>query len=183
MLHEKYKTLFEEYGLVTKLRLAHFYGQLDHESGLVPKSENLNYSAKGLLATFPKYFTSKTDALSFERQPERIANRVYANRMGNGNSLSGEGWKYRGRGFIQLTGKENYFRVANDTGIDCLKNPDILLQEPNAVIAALWFWRVNGLNKLADQDSIKAITKVINGGYNGLEDRIVKVNKWKQLLK
>jgi putative chitinase len=96
--------------------------------------------------------------------------------MGNGDELSGEGWKYRGRGFLQITGKENYFRLANDTDLDCLKNPDLLLDEPNAMISALWFWNLKGLNKLADKNDIVRITKKINGGLNGIEKR-------KELLK
>lgn len=186
-LQEKYKTLFEKHGLNTRLRIAHFMAQIEHESGLKPISENLNYSKQGLLNTFNKYFTD--DILSkngdieklgtstlYARQPEKIANRVYSNRMGNGDELSSEGWKYRGRGFLQITGKENYFRLANDTDLDCLKNPDLLLDEPNAMISALWFWNLKGLNKLADKNDIVGITKKINGGINGIEHR-------KELLK
>jgi len=186
-LQEKYKTLFEKHGLNTRLRIAHFMAQIEHESGLKPISENLNYSKQGLLNTFNKYFTDDilrengdieklgTSTL-YARQPEKTANRVYANRMGNGDELSGEGWKYRGRGYLQITGKENYFRLANDTDLDCLKNPDLLLEEPNAMISALWFWNLKGLNKLADKNDIVGITKKINGGLNGIEHR-------KELLK
>lgn len=178
MLQEKYKSLFEKYGLTTKLRIAHFMSQIEHESGLKPIAENLNYSADGLLKTFPKYF-NKEQSLSYSRQQSRIANRVYANRMGNGDEASGEGWKYRGRGFIQITGKENYFRLANDADLDCLKNPDLLLEEPNAMISALWFWDLKGLNYLADNDDIIGITKRINGGLNGIEDRKQLLIKYK----
>lgn len=177
-LHEKYNALFEKYGINTPLRIAHFMSQLEHESGLKPISENLNYSEVGLLNTFGKYF-NKTNVKLYARKPEKIANRVYANRMGNGNEASGEGWKYRGRGFIQITGKHNYFRLANDTDIDCLKNPDLLLQEPNAMISALWFWNLKKLNKLADTNDIKEITRRINGGYNGLDHRKELLNKWR----
>lgn len=175
-LQEKYKSLFEKYGLTTKLRVSHFMAQIEHESGLKPISENLNYSADRLKVIFPKYFISNEDALKYARQQQRIANRVYANRMGNGNEASGEGWKYRGRGFIQITGKENYFRLAVDTDIDCLQNPDLLLEEANAMISALWFWDLKGLNLLADKNNIIGITKKINGGLNGIEHR-------KELLK
>jgi len=181
MIHQKYKSLLENYGINTDLRLAHFLGQIEHESNFKPISENLNYSSEGLLKTFPKYFTSLM-AIQYKRQPERIANRVYANRMGNGNEQSGEGWKYRGRGFIQITGKENYFRLSNDTDIDCLKNPDLLLQEENAMVSAVWFWKSKGLNKFADADDIISITKRINGGLNGLQDRKNKIAKWKIAL-
>ena len=169
-LQIKYKSLFDKYGLTTKLRIAHFMAQIEHESGLKPISENLNYSAQGLMQTFSKYFTT-TEALIFARKPEKIANRVYANRMGNGDEKSGDGWKYRGRGFIQITGKINYFQLANDTDLDCLKNPDLLLEEANAMISALWFWNKAGLNKLADKNDIKGITRKINGGTIGLAHR------------
>ena len=178
-LQTKYKTLFEKYGLTTKLRIAHFMAQIEHESGLKPISENLNYSASGLIRVFRKYF-SDVEAINFANQPQKIANRVYANRMGNGNEASGEGWKYRGRGFIQITGKINYFQLANDTDLDCLKNPDLLLQEANAMISALWFWNKAGLNKLADKNDLKGITKKINGGYKGLAHRQELLIKYKK---
>jgi putative chitinase len=179
-LNEKYKKLFDKYEINTPLRIAHFMAQIEHESGLKPISENLNYSSERLRQIFPKYFISKTDADRYARQPERIANRVYANRMGNGNEASGEGWKYRGRGFIQITGKMNYFQLANDTALDCLKNPDLLLEEPNALISALWFWNLRKLNALADKNDLKGITRKINGGYNGLEHRQELLIKYKK---
>jgi putative chitinase len=180
-LHEKYKSLFAKYGVNTKLRLANFLGQVQHESNFKPISENLNYQVSGLLKTFPKYF-GVGNVHEYAKQPQKIANRVYANRMGNGNENSGEGWKFRGRGFIQITGKENYFRLSNDTDIDFIHNPDLLLEEANSVISALWFWNLKGLNVLADKDDVKGITKRINGGLNGLDDRIEKVNNWKNKL-
>ena len=176
-LQTKYKTILDLYEVNTKLRLAHFFSQISHESGLKPIAENLNYSAQGLIQTFSKYFTT-TEAINFANQPEKIANRVYANRMGNGEEKSGDGWKYRGRGFIQITGKINYFQLANDTDLDCLKNPDLLLQEANAMISALWFWNLKGLNKLADKNDIKGITRKINGSYNGLEHRTELLKKY-----
>ena len=179
ILQQKYKSLFEKYELNTPLRIAHFMAQIEHESGLKPISENFNYSADRLRVIFPKYFLSKEEALWYERKPELIANRVYANRMGNGNYASGEGWKYRGRGFIQITGKENYYHLHIDTDLDCLKNPDLLLEEANAMISALWFWNLKGLNKLADKDDIIGITKRINGGLNGLEHRKELLIKYK----
>lgn len=177
-LHEKYKSLFEKYGLTTKLRIAHFMAQIEHESGFKPISENLNYSADRLLKIFPKYF-NKEQSLAYARQQSRIANRVYANRIGNGNEASGEGFKFRGRGFLQITGKENYFRLANDTDLDCLKNPDLLLEEANAMISALWFWDLKGLNSLADRDDVIKITKKINGGLNGIKHRKELLEKYK----
>ena len=166
----KYKMLLNSYGVNTKLRLAHFMAQIEHESGLKPIAENLNYSANGLRKTFKKYFTD-LEAIKYQRKPELIANRVYANRMGNGNDASGDGWKFRGRGFIQITGKNNYILLSKDTRIDFLNNPDLLLIEANAMISALWFWKKNNLNFWADRDDINTITKKINGGYNGLSHR------------
>ena len=177
LLQKKYKNILELYGVNTSLRLSHFFSQISHESGLKPISENLNYSEDGLLNTFGKYF-NKTNVKLYARKPQQIANRVYANRMGNGNEASGDGWKYRGRGFIQITGKENYFRLSIDTDLDCLKNPDLLLIEANALISALWFWNLHKLNLLADKNNIKAITRKINGGYNGLEHRKELFKKW-----
>lgn len=180
-LYEKYKILFKKYGLTTPLRIAHFMAQIEHESGLKPVSENLNYSYYGLIRVFNKYFNS-TQAKEYARNPKKIANRVYANRMQNGNEQSGDGWKYRGRGFIQITGKANYIALSKATGIDYVNNPDWLLREPDAIISALWYWnKING-NYYADKGYIKTITKRINGGYNGLSDRINKLKKWKQIL-
>jgi len=181
-LNEKYRTLLQNKGINTPLRLSHFMAQIEHESHLKPISENLNYSADRLRVVFPKYFISKEDANRYDRQPQKIANRVYANRMGNGSESSGEGYKYRGRGFIQLTGKSNYKELSNDTGTDYLSDPDKLLSEADAMISALWFWNKNGLNSLADKDDIVGITKRINGGTNGLEDRKQLLNKYKSEL-
>ena len=178
-LNQKYKSLLDKSGINTPLRLAHFFGQLDHESGLKPISENLNYSASGLIRVFRKYFTD-LEAIKYQRQPEKIANIVYANRMGNVSD--GDGWKYRGRGFIQLTGRSNYAQLTKDTGINFIDNPDALLDEANAMIGAIWFWNKNGLSNLADKNDITSITKRINGGNIGFSDRVAKVNKWKQIL-
>lgn len=178
-LQDKYKSILNKAEINTQLRIAHFMSQIEHESGLKPISENLNYSAKGLSENFKKYFSTMAIANFYARNPEKIANRVYANRMGNGSEESGEGWKFRGRGFIQITGKENYFRLANDTDLDCLKNPDLLLYEANAMISAIWFWNLKGLNALADKDDIIGITKKINGGLNGIEHRKELLKKYK----
>lgn len=179
-LQEKYKSLFDKYGLTTPLRKAHFLAQIEHESNFKPIEENLNYSASGLIRVFRKYFTD-LEAIQFQRKQEAIANRVYDNRMGNINT--GDGYKFRGRGFIQITGRENYTKLSNDTDIDFINNPDLLLQEPNALLSALWFWNSKGLNKFADSDDILTITKRINGGTIGLSDRKAKLSKWKNILK
>lgn len=178
-LASKYKTLLGNYGINTPLRLAHFFAQLEHESNLKPISENLNYSSSGLKRVFRKYFND-LQAIQYARNPERIANRVYANRMGNGNELSGDGWKYRGRGFIQITFYDNYKALTDDTGIDYLNNPDLLLNEADSMISALWFWKKNNLNKYADQDNVKEITRRINGGYNGMQHRSELLKKYKR---
>src|SRR5690606_10748069 len=120
------------------IRQAHLLAQLAHESNLKPVSENLNYSAARLGEIFKKYFPTTALANAYARQPEKIANRVYANRMGNGDESSGDGWKYRGRGFIQLTGKSNYTALSDFTGIDYVSSPDLLLNEADALISALW---------------------------------------------
>ena len=121
-------------------------------------------------------------AKQYARQPDKIANKVYANRMMNGNEASGDGWKYRGRGFIQITGKENYSNLTKDTGIDYLNNPDLLLNEADSMISALWFWNSKRLNSYADNDNIKEITRRINGGYNGLEHRKSLLEKYKAIF-
>lgn len=178
MINDKYRSLFNAYNVNTPLRVAHFMAQIEHESGLKPVSENLNYSAKGLSKTFPKYFSTVKLANEYANKPQLIANKVYANRMGNGDEKSGDGWKYRGRGFIQVTGKNNYLVLSKDTRIDFVNNPDLLLEEPNAIISALWYWKKNKLNELADNNNLEAITKAINGGYNGLEDRARLLKKY-----
>lgn len=181
MLYNKYKSLFNKYNVNTSLRIAHFMAQIEHESNLKPICENFNYSKDGLFRVFPRYFNTE-NVDQFTRKPEKIANRVYANRMGNKDEQSGDGWKYRGRGFIQLTGLNNYKALSNFTNIDFINSPDLLLTEPNAIIAALWFWSSNNLNSLADKDDVLTISKKINGGENGIEDRKKKLIKWKKEL-
>lgn len=171
-LQEKYKTLFDKYGINTPLRIAHFMTQLEHESGLKPVSESLYYTTiQGARDTFHTPFKGKTDAFvkKYLCNSEKMANYVYSNRSGNGNEASGDGYKFRGRGFIQLTFRGNYGLFSKDSGIDVLKSPDLLLEEANAMICALWFWQKKNLNKLADKDDLKGIRKIVNGGYNGLD--------------
>lgn len=173
------------YGIsANRHRLRAFLAQIGVESGqLRAVEENLNYSAQGLLKTFPKYFNATT-ATAYARQPQKIANRVYANRLGNGNEASGDGWKYRGRGLIQITGRSNYLLLDNGAismtiGTDLIDEPDLLAKEPEyAAASAAWWWRNAGLNELADKlgssnetEIFKQITKRINGGYNGLVER------------
>jgi putative chitinase len=178
-LQDKYKTLFNKYGVNTPLRVSHFMAQIEHESGLKPISENLNYSSERLLIVFKKYFT-KESALAYDRKPIKIGSRVYASRMGNGDEASKDGYTYRGRGFIQITGKDNYRSLSNDTGIDFVKTPDLLLEEVHAMVSALWFWKKNNLNVHADRDEVVTITKKINGGTNGIEHRKELLAKYKK---
>lgn len=187
-LVKKYRTILSKSGIDTPLRLAHFFSQCDHESNLKPISENLNYSVEGLMKTFKKYFPTKEVAEKYARKPEKIANRVYANRMGNGDEASGDGWKYRGKGFIQTTGKNNYQKLSKATGINYIENPNLLLNESGAVLSAIWYWTVNNLNKYADKDDIDSISDIINigrptekyGDANGFRDRKEKLDKYKK---
>ena len=183
--YEALNKILPQYGINTKLRICHFLAQVLHESGhLKYKSENLNYSAKTLRSVFGKYF--KTDAIANEyaRKPEKIANRVYANRMGNGDEASGDGWNYRGRGLIQLTGKTNYANCGKSIGLDLISDPDLLTKSAEACVrSACWFWKINNLNALADKDSATSITKRINGGTNGLADRNKILNLAKSVIK
>lgn len=161
------------YDIDTKERVAMFLAQCGHEScGFSVLSENLNYSSKALRAVFCKYFKTQEEADKFARQPEKIANRVYANRMGNGPESSGDGWKYRGRGILQVTGKSNYQEFAKDFDkLEVIDNPDLLSTPEYAVLSAIWFWIKNDLNKYSDAHDVKGATKRINGGFNGLEER------------
>jgi putative chitinase len=168
------------------LRLAHFLAQCGHESGgFKVTSENLNYSAKGLMGIFKKYFPTQQLAESYQRQPQKIANKVYANRMLNGDENSGDGFKFRGRGYIQLTGKDNYTQFGKAIGEDIASNPDIVSGK-YALLSAAWFWSKNGLNKLADGGStdavVTSITKRVNGGTIGLADRIKHFKEYYHLL-
>lgn len=165
-------------------RISSFIAQCSHESGNFKSlSENLNYGWQGLRKTFPKYFPTDELAKSYERKPEKIANRVYANRMGNGNEESGDGWKYRGRGLIQLTGKNNYSVFANSIQFSLEKVIEYLGTFDGAVHSACWFWQKNNLNSFADIEDIKGMTKIINGGYNGLDDRIKHYEHAKSVLR
>lgn len=159
------------YDITGQKRVACFLAQVGHESaGLTARLENLNYSAAGLLATFPKYFTP-AQASAYARQPERIANRVYANRMGNGPEASGDGWRYRGKSLIQVTGKANHQAFAKWMSMTLDDATAYLATLEGSVMGAVWFWSANGLNALADADRITDMTKVINGGTIGLDDR------------
>lgn len=166
--------LFPSYDITTNERMGAFISQCAHESGkFLTLKENLNYSAEGLVKVFGKYFPTLDDAKLYSRQPEKIANKVYANRMGNGPESSGDGFKYRGRGLIQVTGKENYTRCSQDLFGDTrlVDDPEFLTTIEGASLSALWFWKKNNLNKYADSSDIRTLTIKINGGLNGIDDR------------
>jgi putative chitinase len=170
----------------TPLRLAHFLAQCGHESGgFRVTQENLNYSAKGLNGIFKKYFPTEAAAAAYARQPQKIANKVYANRMSNGDEASGDGYKFRGRGYIQLTGRDNYTQFGKAIGEDIAGNPDSVSSK-YALLSAAWFWSKNGLNKLADggatDATVTSITKRVNGGTIGLADRIKHFKEYYHLL-
>jgi putative chitinase len=174
-----------KFGIDSPLRLAHFLAQCAHESAeFKALEENLNYSADGLKKVFSKYFPDDL-ANGYARQPEKIASRVYANRMGNGDEASKEGYKYRGRGYIQLTGKDNYGAFAKAIGDDVVTNPD-WVKTKYPLLSAAWFWNTRALNELADQgasdDVVTKITKKVNGGTLGLDDRISHFKKYYALL-
>ena len=175
--------VLEKYEINTPKRIAGFLAQCGHESAeFNTLKENLNYGAAGLRATFPKYFADDATAKAYERKPEQIANRIYANRMGNGIETSGDGFKFRGRGAIQLTGKENYTKFATSIGKSLDETVAYLETLEGAVESACWFWSTHGLNATCDADDIVSMTKKINGGTIGLEDRKSHYEKAKKLL-
>ena len=179
-------TVMEKFQINTPLRLAHFLAQCGHESGgFKATQENLNYSADGLKKIFPKYFPGNI-AESYARNPEKIASKVYGGRMGNGGEETKEGYKFRGRGYIQLTGKENYTSFAKSIGEDTVANPDLVATK-YALASAGWFFSKNGLNAIsdkgADDATVTAVTKRVNGGTIGLPDRIKHFKEYYNLLK
>ena len=176
----------QKFQIDSALRLAHFLAQCGHESGgFRLTKENLNYSAKGLNGIFKKYFPTLESALPYERKPEKIANKVYGGRMGNGPEASGDGAKYCGRGYIQLTGKDNYTAFGKSIGEDICANPQIVA-EKYALLSAAWFFNKNKLHIMADGGAsdavVTSITKRVNGGTIGLPDRIKHFNEFYKLL-
>ncbi len=174
---------FERFGISTTDEQAAFVAQCGHESAQFnTMEENLNYSAKGLAGTWPNRYADKADAdhdgdkrepnalaKRLERQPEAIANNCYADRMGNGNEASGDGWRYRGRGWIMLTGKANYEAFAAASGLDAVENPDVVATAEGAALSAGWFWKKNHCGSVCT--NCRAVTKIINGGDVGLAER------------
>lgn len=169
--------ILPEYGIDTPQRVAAFLAQCAHESaGFTALHENLNYKAESLMKVFHKYFPTPELAAAYAKQPEKIANRVYGNRMGNGPEESGDGYRYCGRGLIQLTGHDNYQAFADSVDMDITEVPEYLETFEGAVQSACWFWETNNLNQYADSGDILTMTKRINGGTIGLEDRIHHYN-------
>ncbi|SIS56175.1 peptidoglycan-binding protein [Neptunomonas antarctica] len=180
-LVEAMNDIFPKYNIDTPQRIAGFIAQTGHESaGFRAFSENLNYCAKSLDVVFGKYFKrAGVDADEYAREPEKIANHVYANRMKNGDEDSGDGYTFRGGGILQLTGRDNYTRFGKSVGMTAEEAVDYVRTPKGAIESACWFWKANRLNKYCDSSDIKMLTKRINGGYIGLEERI---NNWNAAL-
>jgi len=177
--------ILPDYQITSVLRMAAWLAQMGHESGdLTEVDENLNYSAKGLRGTFSKYFPTDDLALAYARQPIKIASKVYGNRMGNGSEATQDGWRYHGRGLIQITGKENYTACSNALYGDnrLVDSPELLCGQDGAIRSACWYWNSRDLNSYADNQDMVTITKRINGGTNGLDQRMVRYQRALQAL-
>jgi putative chitinase len=182
-LYDALVNVLPRYEITTVERVAAFLAQCGHESAdFTILQENLNYSAKGLAATWPKRFVSEAAAAPYNRNPEKIANKVYADRMGNGPEGSGDGWKYRGRGAIQLTGHDNYKSFADDVGLSIDDAIVYVESLDGAVESAAWFWWRNNLNQWVDKNDIVTLSKRINGGTLGLQERVDHYNHNVQYL-
>jgi putative chitinase len=180
---EPLEEVFHRYEINTPERQAAFIGQCAHESMNFTKlEENMNYSAEGLIKTWPSRFPTLESAKPYHRNPEKIANKVYAGRMGNGPEETGEGWLYHGRGLIQLTGKDNYTLAGDALNMDFIHSPDYVLVPKYAALTAGWYWNKRGLNKEADAKDFTGMTKKINGGTIGLDDRIAHIQHAQEAL-
>jgi len=174
---------FQKYDISTPARQACFIGQCQHESANFTKLEEaLNYSASRLMAVWPSRFPSLDVANQYANNPQKLANKIYSGRMGNGDEESGEGYAYRGRGLIQMTGKEAYANCGSGLGMDLIGDPDRLLDPQYAALSAGWVWNKKGLNDLADTGDYETMTKRINGGTLGLDDRKAKIAKAREIL-
>jgi len=179
---EPFQETFARFEINTALRKAAFIGQCGHESGgFRVLEENLNYKPEALMRVWPSRFDAE-NVDEYAHKPEKIANKVYAGRMGNGNEESGEGWKYHGRGLIQLTGKDNYTLCGDSLQADLLHHPELLVGQQYAALSAGWFWRKHGLNELADTKQYETMTKRINGGLLGQNDRLKRINHALEVL-
>ena len=178
---EPLQAVFDKYGMNTPIRQASFIGQCQHESNnFKTLEENLHYSAAGLMRVWPSRFPSADVANQYANNPEKIANKVYAGRMGN--TEEGDGWAYHGRGLIQLTGRDNYKNCGDALGLALITNPELLAMPKGACLSAGWFWNKHGLNELADAKDFETMTKRINGGTLGLDDRITKIKNALKIL-
>jgi len=172
------ESTFAKYDISSPQRQSSFIGQCAHESGNFRiLEENLHYSAPRLMAVWPSRFPNLDVAAQYANNPEKLANKIYSGRMGNGDEESGEGYAYRGRGLIQMTGKESYANCGSGLGVDLVGDPNRLLDPQYAALSAGWFWNKKGLNSLADVQDYETMTKRINGGLNGLDDRKAKIAK------
>lgn len=170
--HPSFVAAFEKYGINTKLRIAHFIAQVGHEcTDLRHMEENLNYSAERIFEVFKKHVHTLEFAKQFAHKPEKLANYVYANRNGNGGDITGDGYRYRGRGPLMTTGKNGYQLLTTELKYDFLGDPDALKEAPFAAYSAAFYWKQNKLNEHADRNNIRALTVAINGGLNGFDDR------------
>lgn len=195
MLHEKYKTLLEKNGINTVLRKAHFLAQGKVESDLKPKIESMNYSVEGLVKGFGRHRISLEDAKKFGRtttqkaNQKEIANRLYGGEWGKinlGNTQPNDGWLLRGAGMYQITGRANFQKLSDDTGIDFINHPELILQEVESMIAAIWFWNDRGLNKYADKDDVTSISKIVNLGsvkVKGTPKHLEERKQWAETFK
>ena len=173
----------EQFEINNKNRIACFLAQIGHESNrLTAVEENLNYSANALTITFKRYFPTLAIAILYARNQSKIANKTYANRYGNGDELSGDGWKYKGKGLIQITFKDNYKACGDFLSVDLVSNPDLLKNSLYAALSAGWYWKTRNLNKMADEMRFDSITKAINGGLNGKDDRDLLLKKALSIL-
>jgi putative chitinase len=182
-LADAFNETFERFGILTPLQQASWIGQCGHECGNFKiMEENLNYRAATLLKLFPKTpkrawgFTPE-EAAAYEKQPKRIANRIYSNRMGNRDEASGDGWRFRGSGFLQLTGHSNFYHAGQALGVDFVMEPELVRTPKYAAQTAGWFWQTHKLNQTADGRDFVTMTKKINGGTIGLDDRIKHINQ------
>ena len=178
--------IYKKFNITTVLRLSHFMGQCDHESASFKRTtENLSYSASGLVKSFPTHFTNM-DAREYAHNQQAIANKVYADRMGNGDEKSGDGWKYKGRGYIQLTSRSNYQLFADFMDKSVMANPDLVATK-YPLASAAFFFNKNNLWKICDKgmsdDVIRSVTKAVNGSFNGLSSRVITTKKFYGLLK
>lgn len=185
-IYDQLEACFSKHGVDDVTKICHFLSQVSHESGDFKfVYENLNYSSRGLMSVFRKYFNDISIANQYARNPKKIANKVYANRMGNGNEESGQGYLYRGRGYLHVTGKRNYELFSEFIGEDCVQVPDLVATK-YPMESAFWFFTTNKLWDICTKDdyaSVVALTKKINGGVNGLSDRLIKFKAYMGLYK